>query len=183
MIIKRTIVFIVSAIVVAITGLISLRGTQNVSAQDVPPPVNDRISFGTVGITAGQTLRVTVANTQQPDSALPVDPCRVVITFRYGTGQPVRDRKGDVVRKVENLDPGKTAVLDLNFDTDLPNDLPRRVQIRAIITVVPPPVPDSTALPVDPCVPTIEVLNNSNGRTQFALSALPAVQRILPAVQ
>jgi len=177
----------IAAILVAFTTVAAVgvfQNTRPVRAQDqVPPPVNDRISFGTVGITSGQTLRVTVANTQQPDNALPVDPCKVAITFRYANGQSVRGPGGEEIRKVEMVDAGKTAIFDISFDKDLPPLRTDRVQIRAIVTVIPPPVPDSNALPVDPCVPTVEVLNNNNGRTQFVVSALPAVQRILPAVQ
>ena len=54
---KRTLTM--ATVLVALAALLTLgvfRGTRKVQAQDqTPPPVSDRISFGMVGITPGQT--------------------------------------------------------------------------------------------------------------------------------
>ena len=57
---KRIIIISVLVIAVAIAATFGIiKQTQPVKAQDqLPPPVGDRISFGVVAITSGQTIRV-----------------------------------------------------------------------------------------------------------------------------
>ena len=178
--IKNT--FTVAAIAVAIAVIVTIavfRNFQTVRAQDqLPPPVNDRISFGSVGLTAGQTLRVSVTNTIMPgDVGLPPGPSRVNMTFRYSNGNLVRDsRSGEIVRRTVELSRGDTAVLDLDYDQLPPG--PSRAQVRPVIVVHhAPPVGDTNAIPYDSAVPSVEVINDSNGRTQFAMFSHPAVAR------
>ena len=56
---KRTLT--IATVLVALTMLTTLsvlQRTRKVQAQDqIPPPTGDRISFGTIGITEGQTVR------------------------------------------------------------------------------------------------------------------------------
>jgi hypothetical protein len=149
-------------------------------AQDQqPPPVPDRISFGMVGITAGQTVRVSVANTILPnDENLPPGPVRVVLNFRNGSGNLIRNRSGEVIRKAVDLERGDATFLDLNYD-ELPPG-PVRLQLRAVIVAQAPPVGDTTAQPPpvgDLIASTVEVVNNRDGRTQFAVFTNPAVIR------
>jgi hypothetical protein len=156
---------------------------QRAQAQDqIPPPVADRISFGMVGITAGQTMRISVADTIMPnDPNWPPGPSRVVLNFRNSNGQLVRDRNGEVIRRVVDLERGDSTFLDLNYDEFPPG--PSRLQLRAVVTVIPPPIADSNEDPPpigDRIVPTVEVINNANGRTAFVVSAPPAVQRLSP---
>ena len=164
----------IACFVIAIT-LIS-RQPLPVSAQDqIPPPVPDRISFGTVGITSGQTLRVSVANTIMPsDVNLPPGPTRVVMTFRGMSGQLIRNRGGEVIRRVVDLERGDAAFLDLDYDQLPPS--PIRAQIRPVV-VATPPSGDISALQDGVCIPTVEIINNANGRTQFAVFTNPAVIR------
>lgn len=157
---------------------ISLRAPQSAKAQDQQPPaVPDRISFGMVAITSGQTLRVTVANTIMPaDPNLPPGPIRVVISFRYSNGNQVRDSKtGEVIRKVVDIERGDATFLDVDYDHLPPG--PTRVGIRPIVFVQPPQITEAgqNAIPPDGTVPTVEVINNANGRTQFAVFTHPAV--------
>jgi hypothetical protein len=175
-------ILLTTAVVVA--GLMSivagLRSPSPVRAQgDIPPPVPDRISFGSVGITSGQTLRVSVSNTIMPgDVNLPPGPVRVVMNFRLPNGNLVRDaRTGDVVRRVVDLERGDSAFVDLDY-ADLPPS-PIRAQIRPVVVTIPPPVNDSTQnpMPRDAVVSTVEVILNSNGRSQFAVFTHPAVAR------
>ena len=170
---KRTITILTLVVAIAAMATFGIfRQTQPVKAQDQPPPQSERISFGMVGITQGQTVRVNVVNT-----GLAVCPCdRVVLNFRLPNGQLVRNRNGEVIRRVVELQPGDATFLDVDYG-ELPNG-PSRLQLRAVVTVIPPP--DSTELPSN-FVPTVEVINN-NGRTQFAITALPAVQRVPPPV-
>jgi len=167
---------------VALAALVTLgifRGERHAHAQDQPPSTGDRISFGMVGITQGQTARINVANVLTAnDPNFPPGPTRVVLTFLNSDGQLFRNRDGNPIRRVAMLERGQATFLDLNADDFSVGAA--GIHLRAVVTVTPPPVHDRNALPPDPCVPTVEVINNATGRTAFALSALPAVQRLLP---
>jgi hypothetical protein len=155
-----------------------VRQPRTVKAQDQLPQLSERLSFGVVAITSGQTLRLSVANTlMRSDAQYPLGPTRVAISFRYLNGYLVRDgRTGEVIRNVVDLERGTGAFLDVDYDRLPPS--PVRVQIRPVIVVTPP---DGTAgespIPFDSVVPTVEVINNANGRTQFALFTHPAAAR------
>jgi hypothetical protein len=183
---KRTLT--IATLLVALAALLTLggfRGTRQVQAQyQTPPPVNDRISFGMVGISEGQTVRVSVVNTLPP----PVGESqpqtqRVVLTFLDADGHRLRSRDGSIIRRAVELQPGNATFLDLNA-----NDLqyppgPTRLQLRAVVTVVPPPIGDNNQIPPpvnDRIVTTVEVINNANGRTVFALSAPPSIRQQPP---
>jgi hypothetical protein len=178
---KKNVLLIASLVVMTLVVAIAvLRNPSPVRAQEqLPPPVPDRISFGSVGITSGQTLRVSVANTIMPgDVNLPPGPTRVVMNFRLPNGNLARDaRTGDVVRRVVDLERGDSAFLDLDY-ADLPPG-PVRAQIRPVVVAIPPPVNDATQNPIprDAAVATVEVILNSNGRSQFAVFTHPALAR------
>jgi hypothetical protein len=178
---KRTLIIAAAIIALAIlTAFGIFRNSNPVKAQtELPPPVPDRISFGMVGITSGQTLRVSVANTIMPNDAnLPPGPVRVVLTFRLLNGNLVRNRSGEVIRKAVDLERGDATFLDLNYD-ELPPG-PVRLQLRAVVVAQPPPTNDTTQTPPpvgDLIASTVELINNANGRTQFAVFTHPAVLR------
>jgi hypothetical protein len=176
---------VTSLALVALAALVSLgifRGTQRAHAQDqTPPPTGDRISFGMVGITQGQTARINVANVLTAnDTNYPPGPTRVVLTFLNSDGQLFRNRDGNPIRRVAMLERGQATFLDLNFDEFPPG--PTRIHLRAVVTAF-PPGPIDNALPPGPIVPTtVEVINNANGRTVFALSAPPTIRQIPPPI-
>ena len=180
---KRTLT--IATVLVALAALLTLgvfRGTRNVHAQDqTPPPVNDRISFGMVGITEGQTARVNVSNViAQNDSNFPPGPIRVAIVVVNSNGNPFRNRDGNPIRKVVMLERGDSTFLDINFSEFPPG--PIRAQLRAVVTVVPPPVGEQPPPVNDRIVTTVEVINNANGRTVCALSAPPSIRQVPPPV-
>lgn len=160
----------IAALVLIVALCALLRVEQRAQAQDqIPPPQPERISFGLVGITRGQTMRISVANTlMQSDTNFPPGPTRVVLNFRNSNGQLVRNRNGEVIRKTVDLERGDSAFLEVSFDEFPPG--PSRLQLRAVVTVVPPPTGDSIAIPYDSAVPTVEVINNATGRTEWVLS-------------
>lgn len=172
---------VTSLALVALAALVSVgvfTGEPRAHAQDQqPPPIGDRISFGMVGITQGQTARISVANViAQNDSNLPPGPIRVAIVVINSNGNPFRNRDGSPVRKVAMLERGDSTFLDLNFD-EFPAG-PSRLQLRAVVTVF-PPGPIDNAFPPDPCVPTVEIITNATGRTVFALSGPPSVRALV----
>ena len=173
---KRTLTIATIIIALAILATFGIfRNTQPAQAQEVPPQA-ERISFGMVGITRGQTARINVTNI-----SLAICPCiRVVLNWAKPNGQLLRNRDGEIIRRSIELPPGESTFLDVDFG-EVPPPVPDRLQLRAIITVLPPPVGDMPP-PISMMPMTVEVINNSNGRTEFALSALPAIQQIPPPV-
>jgi hypothetical protein len=177
---RRTVIALALVALAALVTFGIFRGAPRAHAQDIAPPVGDRISFGMVGITQGQTARINVANVlTQNDPNYPPGPTRVVLTFVNSDGQLFRNRDGSSIRRVAMLERGQAAFLDLNFDEFPPG--PTRIHLRAVVTAF-PPGPIDNALPPGPIVPTVEVLNNANGRTVFALSGPPTIRQIPPPV-
>jgi hypothetical protein len=166
-------ILVAASVVLGILGVTS--PTPHVKAQGGENESGgfERVSFASVGITNGQTLRVTVSNTILPNNAdLPPGPTRVVIVFRAMNGQLIRNRGGDVIRRAVELDRGESALLDLDYDQLPPG--PSRAQVRPIATM--------QYLTMDiaehkPMVVGAEVINNVNGRTQFGTFSSPAVVR------
>jgi hypothetical protein len=168
----------ISIFVVAIISLGILVGTNptpNVRAQGEENMSGgfERVAFASVGITSGQTLRVTVSNTILQNTAdLPPGPVRVVIAFRAMNGQLIRNRGGEVIRRAVELDRGDSALLDLDYDQLPPG--PSRAQIRPVATMQ---YPTMDIAEHKPMVVGAEVINNVNGRTQFGTFTSPAVVR------
>jgi len=168
---------ITAAIAIAILAAFAfLKDTRPVQAQDEPPPQHDRISFGMVGITAGQTMRITVSDTLTPnDTGWPPGPVRVAMVFYELNGRPARNRSGEIIRRVVQLERGDSTFLDIDFG-DHPPPTGDRLQLRAVVTVQFPPGPTIPPPNPDRIGATVEVINNVNGRTQFVLTN-PAVIR------
>lgn len=138
-------------------------------------PQPDPPGFGLVGITFGQSIRVNVVNTAEPDPNIPPDPVRVVINFRNAAGNLFRNNEGQPIRRIALLPAGASTFLELNAD-DFPRDVTGlRLQIRPDVRIQQPN--GNGLIPPDPIIPTTEVFNNATGRTQFVVNALPAVQR------
>ena len=176
---KRTLTITTIIIALAILATFGIfQNTKPVQAQEVPP-TGKRISFGMAGITAGQTMRASVTCLARSEGDLPPDPCRVLLNYSKANGQLVRNRNGEVIRRSVELRPGDSTFLDVDFG-ETPPPVGDRLQLRAVVTL-PPPIGDQPP-PIPDIVATVEVINNSNGRTQFAISALPAVQRVSPPI-
>jgi len=158
-----------AAALALLTGATAFHQPLSVHAQDQElVSVIDRISFGMVGFTSGQAIRLSVVNGLPPGPTLPPGPIRVVMAFRDMNGQLLRNLKsGEVVRRVVNLARGEAAFLDLDYD-ELPPG-PSRLQVRGVVTAELPPGP-IRALPPSPIVPSLEVIDSDTGRTQFVIS-------------
>jgi hypothetical protein len=173
---RRTVAALALVALAALVTLGIFRGERRAHAQDVQPPMIDRISFGMVGITQGQTARINVVNLIAPnDPNWPPGPTRIVLTFLNSDGQLFRNRDGNPIRRAAMVERGQATFLDLNFDEFPPG--PTRIHLRAVVTVY-PPGPTDSGFPPGPTAPTVEVINNANGRTAFALSAQPLTQRL-----
>ncbi len=147
---------------------------QNLQTVEAFNPQPDPPGYGMVGITDGQTIRINVVNTNEPDSSFPPDPCRVVLNFRDADGNLFRNSDGQPIRRIVQLPAGQSAFLDLNGDVFARAG---RIQLRPVARVQQPDGVGS--LPPGPCIPTVEVIANASGRTQFLL---PAIQRLPPPI-
>jgi hypothetical protein len=134
-----------------------------------PTAVEQPALFGILGITRGQTARINVANLSSPDNPLfPPDPCRVTMSFVDADGNVLLNNAGQPVRREVTLEPGHSAFLQINGD-NLVDRGQARLTFRPVV-VVTPPDPNS---PPDPCIPTVEVISNTTGRTSLLLGGFP----------
>ena len=124
--------------------------------------------YGMTGLTAGETLRINVANPELPNpTGTPPDPCRVELAFLDSSGNPL-------LPAVQfTLQAGQSTHYDLNGDklvpppgTTVPVQL--RTEVRPVVLVLPNPTATIAALPPSPCVSSIEILDNASGKTLVA---------------
>jgi hypothetical protein len=171
---KRTITILTLAMAIAAIASFGIfRDLQDVVAFNPQP---DPPGYGMVGITAGQTIRISVVNTNEPDSSLPPDPCRVVMTFRDVDGNLFRNSEGQLIRRIVQLPAGQSAFLDLNGDVHANGG---RMQLRPVARIQ--QAEGTSGLPPDPCIPTVEVFANANGKTQFVVPTVTTA-RLPPPV-
>jgi hypothetical protein len=88
------------------------------------------------------------------------------MTFRDTNGDLFTNPNGNPIRRVALLNAGESAFLVLNAD-NFGRDPNNRIQLRPEIRVQ--QANGTVDTPPDPCIPTVEVINNSNLRTQFVL--------------
>ena len=162
---------------ISLAAVVAMGVTYKIQTVDAFNPQPDPPGYGLVGITQGQTIRINVINTSDPpDPDTPPNPARVVITFRDGNGNLFRNAEGNLIRRVALLKGGESASLDLKADNFARSfDGTGRLQLRPVAQIQPADGVNGT--PPDPCIPTVEVFNNANGRTQFVMPFLPAAQR------
>ena len=135
---KRTLTFATMLVAFAVLTIVGVfHETRKVHAQDqLPPPVGDRISFGLVTLTTGQTARINVANViAQGDADFPPGPSRVAILMVDSSGNPFRTRDGSPIRRVVMLGRGESTFLELNAD-DFAIGAGGRIQLRAVVTFI-----------------------------------------------
>ncbi len=119
------------------------------------------VQFGILGIARGQTARINVANVSSPDNPLfPPDPCRVTMSFVDADGNVLINNAGQPVQREVTLQPGHAAFLQINGDNYIERGQ-TRLTFRPVVTVM----PGDPNLPPDPCIPTLEVIDNLTART------------------
>ena len=90
-------------------------------------------------------------------------------------GEPFTNNDGQPIRRTVELQAGESAFLDLNADVFAPPSTnadvapgPARLQLRPFVRVlVAPPDPSRNGIPPDPCRATMEVFDNTSGRTSI----------------
>lgn len=174
---KRIMIVTVATLVVAIAAAFGFLRFQPQPVKAFNPQP-DPPRFGIFGIIPGQTVRLNVVNTSPPDPNIPPDPCRVVFTIRDGSGNAYVRPNGTLATKTVSLNGGESAFIQLNAD-NLPRTSDGRFTIRPDASIQQPdPI---NGIPPGPCIPTVEVINNSTGRTQFVLNeSVSAIQAAIP---
>ena len=172
---KRTITITSTAVILTALAAFGLFRFLPQTAQAFNPQP-DPPGFGMIGITLGQSIRVNVVNTAAPGSSIPPDPVRVVVNFRNADGELIRNAEGQVIRRVVLLNAGQSTALDLNGDNfGRMTDAFGRFQVRPVVQIQ--QTNGTNGIPPDPVIPSVEIFNNNNGRTQFLSQFVPAVQR------
>lgn len=121
--------------------------------------------YGMIGLTAGETLRINVANPelQLTPGGVPPGPCRVQLSFLDGSGNVL-------LPAVQfTLQPGQSTHYDLNGDKLIPPGtvpVQSRAEVRPVVLVLPNPRTIGIAvLPPGPCVSSIEIFDNATSKT------------------
>jgi len=137
---------------------------------------NLRFTIGMVGITAGQTARLSVVNAYpSPPPQLPnPPPTRLTLMFVDANGIPI-NIAGALLQSTVTLNPGQSAFLDLNGDAypspppTYPSPPPNRVKIRALVS-------DCEGCDSGLLVPTLEVFDNATGKTTLVMPDTPRIK-------
>jgi hypothetical protein len=119
---------------------------------------------GVVGITTGQTAKLNVLYPTVPAPILQVL-CTVTLVIADDQGKILKSQDA------QQLIAGRSISLDLNADTDLPSGT-NRVQIHAL-TLTPNP---GCAL-----MPTLEIIDNSTGKTTVVIGTKVTFPRVQAA--
>jgi hypothetical protein len=152
----------VNRILVFVVTILCLAGLATAQAAPIAIPFPQIQTFGMVGLTEGQTVRLNALNPGAPSPLATGAICSGQLSFLNDQGVVLKTAAVNVL-------PGKSVFLDLDRDTDLAV-ADRRVEIRATIQipivtpVVNPPWPATCTL-----IPTLEVFNNDTGRTQVVI--------------
>jgi hypothetical protein len=167
---KSKLVALAATVAMATAG-VALRVRAQVDA--APTEVRRPALFGILGITRTQTARISVANISSAgDPFYPPDPCRVVMYFVDAGGDMLRNNDGQPIRREVMLEAGHAAFLQIDGSEFVARD-EVRVNFRPVVRVFQqPPDPDRT-FPPDPCVPTLEVIENGTGRTSLTFGGYP----------
>jgi len=169
-------IFTKLSIAIALVALLASGALWEIRRVRAFNPQPDPPGFGMVGLTRGQTMRLNVVNLTPPDPnrQYPPDPCRVLLSFRNAAGQPFTNSDGQPIRRVVELQAGESAFLDLNADAFAPPSTdadvapgPARLQLRPFVRVLASPPDPSRQFPPDPCRASMEVFDNTSGRTSI----------------
>ena len=127
-----------------------------------------------VGIVRGQSIRINASNITPANPNLPPDPCRVRLAFVDGDGNPLTNpRTGEAVGRTVTLQNGQSTLLHLDADEFFTGDTTAgRLQLRPVFRSV--SLNSDAQLPPDPCVPSVEVIDNATSRTAFVYAGTPS---------
>ena len=157
------------ATILAIGGIWEVRRARAFNPQPDPPG-----RYTMVGIVRGQSMRINASNIAPTDPNSPPDPCRVRLGFVDGEGNPLTNpRTGEPVGRTLTLQNGQSAFLHLDADEfSIGDTAPGRLQLRPVFRSV--TLNSNGQTPPDPCVPSVEVIDNATFKTSFVYAGTPS---------
>ena len=166
---KRVGIMIALATMLAAGAIWEVRRARAFNPQPDPPG-----RYTMVGIVRGQSIRINASNIAPADPNSPPDPCRVRLAFMDADGNVITNpRTGEAVGRTVTLQRGQSAFLDLNADEFFTGDTTAgRMQLRPVFRSV--SLNSDAQAPPDPCVPSVEVIDNATSRTSFIYAGTPS---------
>src|SRR4051812_41549205 len=127
-----------------------------------------------VGIVRGQSIRINASNINPADPNLPPDPCRVRLAFMDANGTVLTNpRTGEAVGRTVTLQRGESTILHLDADEFFIGDTTAtRLELRPVFGSV--SLISSGQTPPDPCVPSVEVIDNATSKPAFVYAGTPS---------
>ena len=147
--------YVIGLSVMGALGIIAALAGIRVRAQDVPPMVATG-QFGLMGAVRGEVARLNVSNI----NAVPPDPCHVILAFVDAAGEILHRPEGGLVQREVTLAAGQSAFLQFQASSLMGTEA--RLNFRPVLLV-----PQPGALPPDPCVPSLEIINGATGQTRL----------------
>ena len=127
-----------------------------------------------VGIVRGQSIRINASNINPADPNLPPDPCRVRLAFMDADGTVLTNpRTGEAAGRTVTLQRGQSTFLHLDADEFFIGDTTAaRLELRPVFRSV--SLVSNAQSPPDPCVPSVEVIDNATSKTSFVYAGTPS---------
>ena len=127
-----------------------------------------------VGIVRGQSIRINASNINPADPNLPPDPCRVRLAFMDAEGAVLTNpRTGEAAGRTITLQRGQSTFLHLDADEFFIGDTTAaRLELRPVFRSV--SLISNAKSPPDPCVPSVEVIDNATSKTSFVYAGTPS---------
>jgi hypothetical protein len=166
---KRVGIALVLATMLTTGAIWEVRRARAFNPQPDPPG-----RYTLVGIVRGQSIRINASNIAPADSNSPPDPCRVRLAFMDADGTVLTNpRTGEPVGRTLTLQNGQSTFLHVNADEFFVGDTAAaRLELRPVfreVTLNPNP-----QTPPDPCVPSVEVIDNATSKTSFIYAGTPS---------
>lgn len=165
---KRVTIAIALVTMLATGAIWGVRRARAFNPQPDPPG-----RYTMVGIVRGQSIRINASNIAPADPNLPPDPCRVRLAFMDAEGTVLTNpRTGEAVGRTITLQRGQSAFLHVNADEFFTGDTAQaRLELRPVFRAV--RLNSNGQAPPDPCVPSVEVIDNATARTSFVYAGTP----------
>ena len=127
-----------------------------------------------VGIVRGQSIRINASNINPADPNSPPDPCRVRLAFMDADGTVLTNpRTGEAAGRTVTLQRGQSTFLHLDADEFFIGDTAAaRLELRPVFRSV--SLASNGQAPPDPCVPSVEVIDNATSKTSFVYEGTPS---------
>jgi hypothetical protein len=165
---KRVTIAIALVAMLATGALWEVRRARAFNPQPDPPG-----RYTMVGIVRGQSIRINASNINPADPNSPPDPCRVRLAFMDADGTVLTNpRTGEAAGRTVTLQRGQSTFLHLDADEFFIGDTTGRLELRPVFRSV--SLNSNAKTPPDPCVPSVEVIDNGTLKTSFVYAGTPS---------